>query len=474
MVQRNSVYANLDWVSILLWIVMIGFGWMNIYSANIMDANDGIFDFSQRFGKQLIWIGASLLLALLLLVLDAKFYIYFSSLLYLLLLAILLGVLVFGKEINGAKSWFVIGGFQLQPSEFAKPITALALANLLTSHSYNIKKFRNLVKALAIIAVPPMLIMLQPDLGSVLVYSAFILVLFREGFSANTMMMLAALGLLFVTTLLLDKALILLLLVIITLIIYMVVARSVKKGLVNGLIIALIFGALYGINYLLLTEFSLFLIGLAALVPVTLVITVKGLRLREYAQMKILVGLIVSIVFIISVDLAMTKVLKPHQQHRIYVTLGIEDDPQGVGYNVNQSKIAIGSGGFSGKGYLNGTQTKLHFVPEQSTDFIFCTVGEEWGFLGTFFVILLYVGFLLRMIFLAERQRSSFSRIFGYGFISVMFIHFLVNIGMTIGLMPVIGIPLPFFSYGGSSLWTFTMFLFIFLRLDSSRLELLR
>jgi len=474
MVQRNSVYANLDWISILLWIVMIGFGWMNIYSANIMEASDGIFDFSQRFGKQLIWIGASLLLALLMLVLDAKFYIYFSYLLYLLLLAILLGVLVFGKEINGAKSWFVIGGFQLQPSEFAKPITALALANLLTSHSYKIRKFSHLLKAIAIIAVPPMLILLQPDLGSVLVYSAFILVLFREGFSANTMMMLAALSLLFVTTLLLDKALILLLLVIITLIIYMVVARSVKKGLINGLIIALIFGALYGINYLLLTEFSLFLIGLAALLPVALVITIKGFRLREYAQMKILVGLIVSIVFIISVDLAMTKVLKPHQQHRIYVTLGIEDDPQGVGYNVNQSKIAIGSGGFSGKGYLNGTQTKLHFVPEQSTDFIFCTVGEEWGFLGTAFVVLLYVGFLLRMIFLAERQRSSFSRIFGYGFVSVMFIHFLVNIGMTIGLMPVIGIPLPFFSYGGSSLWTFTMFLFIFLRLDASRLELLR
>ena len=175
-----------------------------------------------------------------------------------------------------------------------------------------------------------------------------------------------------------------------------------------------------------------------------------------------------------SVDYAMNNILKPHQQHRIYVTLGIEDDPQGVGYNVNQSKIAIGSGGFSGKGYLNGTQTKLHFVPEQSTDFIFCTVGEEWGFLGTTFVILLYVGFLLRMIMLAERQRSSFSRIFGYGFISVLFIHFLVNIGMTIGLLPVIGIPLPFFSYGGSSLWAFTMFLFIFLRLDANRLELLR
>lgn len=474
MVQRNSVFANLDWASILLWMVMIGFGWMNIYSANIMEADGGIFDFSQRFGKQLIWICASLLLALLMLVLDAKFYFYFSYLLYLLLLVVLLGVLVFGKEIHGAKSWFVIGGFQLQPAEFAKPITALALANLLTSHNYNIRKFWHLVKAFALIAAPPMLILLQPDLGSVLVYSAFLLVLFREGFSANIMMLLAALGLLFFTTLLFDKALILLIIVFISLITYMVVARSFKKGVVNGLLVAVLFGILYGTDYLLKTEFSLFLMGLAALIPVALVITVKGLRLREYVQMKILAGLFISIVFIISVDFAMNNVLKPHQQHRIYVTLGIEDDPQGVGYNVNQSKIAIGSGGFSGKGYLKGTQTKLHFVPEQSTDFIFCTVGEEWGFLGTTFVILLYVGFLLRMIFLAERQRSSFSRIFGYGFISIMLIHFMVNIGMTIGLLPVIGIPLPFFSYGGSSLWTFTMFLFILLRLDASRLELLR
>ncbi|MDF1575988.1 MAG: rod shape-determining protein RodA [Bacteroidales bacterium] len=474
MVQRNRVFANLDWLSLLLWLIMIGFGWMNIYSANIMEADGGVFDFSQRFGKQLIWIGASLLLALLLLVLDAKFYIYFSYLLYLLLLGILLGVLVFGTEINGAKSWFVIGGFQIQPAEFAKPVTALALASLLSSHNYNIKKFRNLAVAFGIIAAPPLLILLQPDLGSVLIFSAFLLVLFREGFSANSMMMLAALGLLFLATLLLEKSWILLILVILSLIIYMVVVRSFRKGAVPGLIIALVFAILYGINYLLKAEFSLFQTGLAAMIPVTLIIIVRGFRLREYVQIKILSGFLISIFFIISVDFAMNKVLKPHQQHRIHVTIGIEDDPQGVGYNVNQSKIAIGSGGFSGKGYLNGTQTKLHFVPEQSTDFIFCTVGEEWGFLGTSFVILLYVGFLLRMIFLAERQRSSFSRIFGYGFISVLMLHFIVNIGMTIGLLPVIGIPLPFFSYGGSSLWTFTMFLFIFLRLDASRLELLR
>ncbi len=474
MVRRNDIFANLDWISVLLWLVMMAFGWMNIYSANIMEADGGVFDFSQRFGKQMIWIGASLLLAILLLVLDSKFYIYFSYFLYLLLIGVLLGVLVFGKEINGAKSWFVIGGFQLQPSEFAKPITALALANLLTSHNYSLRKFWNLAKAAAIIMVPPMLILLQPDLGSVLVYSAFLFVLFREGFSANVMFLLASLALLFFATLIMDKALLLLILVLIILVVYMFSARSFKKGAVTALWIAGVFGLLYGINLIFKTEMSLFFLGAITLIPISIVMAIKGYRLKEYTQMKILLGLVISVGFIVSVDYAMNNILKEHQQNRIYVSLGLKDDPQGVGYNVNQSKIAIGSGGFSGKGYLNGTQTKLHFVPEQSTDFIFCTVGEEWGFLGTTFVILLYVGFLLRMIMLAERQRSSFSRIFGYGFISIMLLHFMINIGMTIGLLPVIGIPLPFFSYGGSSLWAFTMFLFIFLRLDVNRLELLR
>ncbi len=474
MVRRNDIFANLDWISVLLWLVMMAFGWMNIYSANIMEAEGGVFDFSQRFGKQMIWIGASLLLAILLLILDSKFYIYFSYFLYLLLIGVLIGVLIFGKEINGAKSWFVIGGFQLQPSEFAKPITALALANLLTSHNFNLRKFWNLVKAAAIIMVPPMLILLQPDLGSVLVYSAFIFVLFREGFSANVMLLLVALALLFFATLIMDQALLLLILVLFVLVVYMFVARSFKKGAVNALWIAGVFGFLYGINLLFKTEISLFFLGLITLIPISIVMAMKGFRLRKYTQMKILLGLIISVGFIVSVDYAMNNILKEHQQNRIYVSLGLKDDPQGVGYNVNQSKIAIGSGGFSGKGYLNGTQTKLHFVPEQSTDFIFCTVGEEWGFLGTTFVILLYVGFLLRMIILAERQRSSFSRIFGYGFVSIILLHFMINIGMTIGLLPVIGIPLPFFSYGGSSLWAFSMFLFIFLRLDVNRLELLR
>lgn len=473
MVRRNNIYANIDWLSILIWLVIMAFGWMNIYSANIMEAGSGIFDVSQRFGKQLIWIGASIVLAVALFVLDAKFYIYFSYVLYGILVVVLLGVLIFGTEINGARSWFVVGGFQFQPSEFAKPLTALALARLLTSHNFEIRKFGNLVKAGAIILIPPSLILLQPDLGSTLIYFAFIFVLFREGFSSNVMLMLAALLFLFIAALLMDKAMILFLLVVAGLVIYLFVSKSFRKAFLNALWIAGLFGLLYGLNRLFNTEFSLFVIGLGVVIIASIVLTIIGLNARLYSHLKILAGVAIAILFIISVDYAMNNILKPHQQHRIYVTLGLEDDPQGVGYNVNQSKIAIGSGGFSGKGYLNGTQTKLHFVPEQSTDFIFCTVGEEWGFLGTTFVILLYVGLMLRMIFLAERQRSSFSRIFGYGFISILFTHFLINIGMTIGMLPVIGIPLPFFSYGGSSLWAFTMFLFIFLRLDANRLEML-
>lgn len=471
--RRTNTYANVDWISVLLWIIILVFGWMNIYSANIMEAEGGVFDLSQRFGKQIMWIGASLVLAVFLLMLDAKFYINFAYILYIIMILVLMGVLLIGTEVNGAKSWFVIGGFQFQPSEFAKPITALALAKLLTSHNFELKRIGDLLKAFVIIFIPPALILLQPDMGSTLVYFAFIFVLFREGFSANVMLLLAALIFLFFATLVIDKALVLLILVGGGLLIFLFTGKNSKNAARIGLWTGITFGILYAINLLTNMEIKVFTIGLLSLIPITLALIIKGLQSRMYRNLKILAGVVIAVLFMISVDYAMNNILKPHQQHRIYVTLGIEDDPQGVGYNVNQSKIAIGSGGFSGKGYLNGTQTKLHFVPEQSTDFIFCTVGEEWGFLGTTFVILMYLGLMLRMIFLAERQRSAFSRIFGYSFVSIIFIHFLINIGMTIGILPVIGIPLPFFSYGGSSLWAFSMFLFIFLRLDASRLEIL-
>jgi rod shape determining protein RodA len=474
MVDRNNIIGNIDWISIFLWLAILAFGWMNIYSANILEAEEGVFDFSQRFGKQIFWIGAAVLLAVMILLLDAKFYIYFAFILYALIILLLMFVLVFGTEINGARSWFVIGGFQIQPSEFAKPLTALALASLMTSHYFNIRKFWHLVQCGLIIFAAPLLILLQPDMGSTLVYLAFIFVLFREGFSSSIMILLALMLVLFMMVMLLDKALLLLILTAGALLLYQRINRSLKNTMIIAVSITGLFGVLYLAGKLTGKDFTLFTLGLVTILPVALVTGIIGLNRRAFSRLKVLGGLLIAIAFVISVDYGMHNILKPHQQYRIYVTLGLEDDPQGVGYNVNQSKIAIGSGGFLGKGYLKGTQTKLHFVPEQTTDFIFCTVGEEWGFVGTTFVILTYLGLMLRMIMLAERQRSAFSRIFGYGFISVLFTHFLVNIGMTIGLLPVIGIPLPFFSYGGSSLWAFTIFLFIFLRLDASRLELLR
>lgn len=473
MVRRHNIYANIDWLTIGLFMVIIIFGWMNIYSANIMEKDGTVFDLSQRFGKQFIWIGAALAIGVVLFIVDAKFYSLFAYFLYIFIIILLAAVLLFGKEINGAKSWFVLGGFQLQPSEFAKPITALALARLHTSHGYQIKKFKDLLKAGIIILLPSGLILLQPDMGSATVFFALIFVLFREGFSIRTMILMAMLVILFFLTLLIDKTLILLFITLMVLVIMAVMNKNLKPSMIMTVIIAAIFGIIFMIFRLTESEFSLFTIGILALIPVTVYAIISSFYRREYNFLKIIAGMIISISFVMMVDFAMNTLLKEHQQHRIYVTLGLEDDPQGVGYNVNQSKIAIGSGGFSGKGYLKGTQTKLDFVPEHSTDFIFCTVGEEWGFLGTAFVIIMYIGLLLRLIFLAERQRSSFSRIYGYGLISILFYHFMVNIGMTIGLFPVIGIPLPFFSYGGSSLWAFSIFLFIFLRLDASRLELL-
>ncbi len=474
MVRRNNIYANVDWLSILIWMLLIIFGWMNIYSANIMNGDGSILDFSQRYGKQLIWIGVSILLIVIVFVLDAKFFPFFAYPLYGFMVLMLIGVFLFGKEINGARSWFVLGGFQFQPAEFAKPFTALALARLLSSYGFIIKSKRSLVLAGLIIFVPAILIMIQPDMGSSLVYFAFLFVLYREGFSQNTMILGASLAVLFIITLLGDKSFIILGIWIIALFLFSRYAGGKKVLLTMVLPGAGLFGLLFVINHFAGLEYPLYYITLISFLGVCVASLIAAFKSRNPAMFKILTGMFVAVVFVVSVDYAMNNILKEHQQQRIYVTLGMEDDPQGVGYNVNQSKIAIGSGGFSGKGFLDGTQTKLQFVPEQSTDFIFCTVGEEWGFIGTSLVIILFVLLITRLVILAERQRSNFSRIYGYGLVSVLMVHFTVNVGMTIGLLPVIGIPLPFFSYGGSSLLAFTLFLFIFLKLDSNRLELLR
>jgi rod shape determining protein RodA len=474
MVRRNNIYANVDWISILIWILLIIFGWMNIYSANFMNGDGPILDFSQRYGKQLIWIGVSILLIVIVFILDAKFFPFFAYPLYGLIVLMLIAVVLFGKEINGARSWFVLGGFQFQPSEFAKPFTALALARLLSSYGFTLRSIRSLVLAGMIIFSPALLILVQPDMGSTLVYFAFLFVLYREGFSQNSMILGASLAVLFIITLLADKSLIILGIWLVALFLFKMNVGGRKVATAIFLPGVMIFGLLFAVNYFAGLEYPIYYITLLSFAGVCIAALIAAVRSRQPAMYKILTGMLVAVLFVISVDYAMNNILKKHQQQRIYVTLGMEDDPQGVGYNVNQSKIAIGSGGFSGKGFLNGTQTKLQFVPEQSTDFIFCTVGEEWGFIGTSLVVILFVLLITRLVLLAERQRSHFSRIYGYGLVSVLLVHFTVNIGMTIGLLPVIGIPLPFFSYGGSSLLAFTLFLFIFLKLDSNRMELLR
>ncbi len=416
---RESTFYNIDWLTVFIYLLLIFIGWINIYSAVYDEAHQNIFDVSQRYGKQLIWIGASIVISFILLMIDSKLFLTFSYLIYILSLLSLIAVLLIGTKIAGSRSWFQIGEFALQPSEFAKFATGLALTKFLSGLNRSLLNFKNLIISGTIIAVPASLILMQPDTGSALVYFAFMIVLYREGLSAKFILVGLLAIILFLATLLLNKY----------------------------LVIAIYFGFIF-IYYL------------------------KNFRLKGSLPILIIVFTLGS-AYVYSVDYVFENIFEHHQKKRINVLIGKESDPKGAGYNVNQSKIAIGSGGFSGKGYLKGTQTKFNFVPEQSTDFIFCTIGEEWGFVGSSMVIILFLSLFSRLIILAERQRSVYSRIYGYSVASILFFHFIVNIGMTIGLAPVIGIPLPFISYGGSSLWSFTILLFIFIRQDASRLEIL-
>ncbi len=472
--RRNNVFANLDWLVVILYLVLISVGVMNIFSAEYNETTKNFFDFSLRSGKQMIWIGAALILALLLLIIDSRFYLYFATPLYVIIILALIAVLVVGVEINGAKSWFVIGPVRIQPSEFAKVVTGLMLAKYLSEPNIRLQNIKHLITASAIIFMPALIILLQPDTGSTLVYFSLIIVLYREGLPGILVAIGIALTVLFIFTLLFDKLIIVASLIFLAFLIYFFLEKK-KKNLLIGLGIFLVSGILFwGVNKLFLdNKINIYL-------SLLLVISFSGLIYIIFSFAKkikyivlILAILAGAIGFTYSVNYFFYNILEDHQQKRINVVLGIESDPLGSGYNVNQSKIAIGSGGFSGKGYLRGTQTKFNFVPEQSTDFIFCTVGEEWGFLGTTIVILLFVFLLLRLLMLAERQRTPFSRIYGYSVFSIFIFHFTINVGMTIGLVPVIGIPLPFISYGGSSLWAFTILLFIFIRLDASRSEFL-
>jgi rod shape determining protein RodA len=471
MEKRNNIWANMDWITVGLYLALIFMGWFNIYAAVYDSEHQSIFDLSQRYGKQLIWIGAAISLAVVIMAIEANFYVFFSYIFYGFMIFMLLLVLLVAKEVNGARSWFEIGGFKIQPSEFTKFATALALARYMSTFDFTLKKAKSLMVIGLIIFLPAAFILLQNDTGSALVYFSFVLVLFREGLSGLVLFLGTLVATLFIFALIMPDLTLILVLLGVVLLVYLVlnpkmnlfvrVSIVLAGGVLVGILGNLVAGSPYETSQAIMAG-SLF----GALL--VLFFTIKK-RIRNYTVITLF--FIGSILFTKTVDYAFERFLEPHQQERINELLGIESNPYGAGYHVNQSKIAIGSGGFWGKGYLNGTQTKFNFVPEQSTDFIFCTVGEEWGFIGALVVITLFLWFFSRLIILAERQRSVFSRIYGYSVAIILFFHFVVNIGMTIGIMPVIGIPLPFFSYGGSSLWSFTILLFIFVRLDASRYE---
>lgn len=403
--------------------------------------------------------------------LDTRFYEFFAYGFYGIILFLLIMVLLVGKEVNSSKSWFIIGSIQIQPSEFAKPAVALALAKFLSTYNLNIKSLNSLLKAGIIILLPVSLIFLQPDTGTALVFTAFILPLYREGFSWLILFIAFLLILIFFMAMLLPEFFVLSIIVGSGFLLVWIISGSTKYFVFSFLFYTLFFGILFGISEISGLKMNFYKIGLLAIIPsfFLYILFIISYRLRNL--MILAIGTILAVMYSYTVDYGFDNLLNEYQRNRIYVTLGVKSDPLGAGYNVNQSKIAIGSGGFSGKGFLQGTQTKLSFVPEQSTDFVFCTIGEEWGFIGSFLIISLYSLLLLRLINIAERQRNLFSRVYGYGVISVLLFHITINISMTIGLFPVIGIPLPFISYGGSSLWAFTILLFIFLRLDASRME---
>ncbi len=472
--SKVNIWNDLDWTTVGLYFVLVIIGWINIYAAVYNEDHQSILDFSQRYGKQLVWILAAVAIIVIIFTIDVHFYSFFAYFIYGFLIFLLIVVLFFGKEVNGARSWFELGGLRIQPSEFAKIATAIVIARYLSSFNVQINTFKAYWKLALLIAVPALLILLQNDTGSALVYAAFIFVLYREGLSESILLLVFFIIILFVLALIIDKLIIIFISMLVALIIFWFINKRNKVFLI-ALAIFLFFSAvLLGIKYFLKLDYPYYLFELVAVGLSSIVYLYLAFKNKIKRVFVLLLFLLGSIIFTFSVDYFFHNILEPHQQKRINTLLGIESDPLGIGYNVNQSKIAIGSGGFWGKGFLSGTQTKFDFVPEQSTDFIFCTIGEEWGFVGTLIVIVLFIGLLFRLIVIAERQKSTFSRIYAYGVLSILFFHITINIGMTIGLMPVIGIPLPFFSYGGSSLWSFTILLFILLRLDASRFELLR
>lgn len=420
--KDSDISGKLDWATMSLYAVLVALGWINIYAAVYDEtANQTIWDLSLNSGRQLMFIAASLVIILMIIIVDMRFYETFAYLFYGIILFVLLLVPVLGKEVGGNKSWIGIGSFGVQPSEFAKFVTALAVAKFMGSVGFRMDNNRNQMILFGMILLPLALILLQKDFGTAIVFTAFVFVFYREGMSPFIIILGASAATIAILTLIVKN-------------------QWYLHGAILTILAALIF---FG-------------------------------KRKTKRIMVLTAGALVLMVTIESFDYIVNNVLPIRHKKRLEALVDPDFDPMGINWNVTQSKIAIGSGGFAGKGFLKGTQTKFDFVPEQSTDFIFCTIGEEHGWLGSFVVIGLFMALLLRVVFIAERQKSKFSRAYGYAVASIFFFHFAINIGMTIGLFPVIGIPLPFFSYGGSSLWSFTILLFILLKLDAHRSQVLK
>lgn len=470
--RQSSFFEHIDWITVLLYTLLVFMGWISIYAAIYDEAHGSILDMSQRYGKQLIWISIAYAFAFIIMLIDSKFYTLFAVPIYVMMMLCLVSVLFLGIEVNGARSWFQFGSIRIQPAEFAKIATCLMMAKVMSKHSFKIMKPENLLKLGAILAIPALLIIIQNDTGSALVYSSFLLVMYREGLAQSIPIMIIAAVFIFIYTLLYPPTAMIAIIIVATIIAIIYYRQRFYETMIAVSIFIALFAAVYGTAYFLNwnVETWLLLLGTYLVATIAGIVYYKRKHIKKVIPVLLLSWL--AIVSSFGVNFAFSQ-FKEHQQRRINILLGIESDPSGYGYNVNQSKIAIGSGGFTGKGFLQGTQTKYNFVPEQHTDFIFCTVGEEWGFLGSTLVIILMTSLIIRIIVLAERQRSAFSRIYGLGVAGILLFHMAINIGMTIGLTPVIGIPLPFFSYGGSSLWTFTILIFIFLKLDSNRMQAL-
>jgi len=418
--RQNNIFAGTDWVLVLFFIVLVFLGWINIYAASVTDASQGVFDGATLHGKQLRWIGLSGILIIIIMAIDAKFYERFAGVFYIISMVSLAGLFVLGNEVNGATSWYNFGGASLQPSEFAKVATVLALANFLNEPNRDLSNFNTQLRAFLILLLPAILIILQPDAGSALIYFTLFFVMYREGLPGVYLGLGFFIMILFLVTLFF--------------------------GFTTSVIIV----------YSILTLLFVYLLNF------------KKFHLNRQWPKIIVLYLVVGL-FMFSVDYIYNNVFGQRHRDRFGIVLGKEVDSRGIGYNTNQSMITIGSGGLTGKGFLEGDRTQGNFVPEQDTDYIFSTVGEEWGFIGTSAVIIIFIAFILRIIRVAERQKLKFSRVFGYSVATILFFHFMINVGMVIGLVPTIGIPLPFFSYGGSSLWGFTILLFIFIRLDADR-----